>query len=117
MGKQYIEPESITLGSNMKKIKAIRSNFNTKVPMAVLDKIAYLLPQLDIQPYIEVNKEGVIILEYGREDGSFLNFYIYDEPQLHMVFTLMSSNGKKKFVRALIEPKECNGRVNTFYTT
>lgn len=116
MKTKYKDPEVITLGSNMKKLKAIRSSFNNKVPSAVLDKMAYLLPSLDIQPYIEVNKEGVIILEYGREDGSFLNFYIYDEPQLHMVFTLMASDGKKRFVRALVEPRECNKRINMFYS-
>ena len=114
--KKPAEPEVITLDSNLKKMKAIRINRAAYgVPYVVIDKTNYLLTSLDIQPYIQVNKEGVVILEYGREDGSFLNFFIYDEPKIHMVVTLNGKDRETRYVRTLIDPRECNGRVKAFY--
>lgn len=113
-----MEPEVLTLKSNMSRLKQLRyrSVNDIYVSSAIVDKAAYLLPTLDLQPYLSVTKEGNIGLEYGREDGSFLNFYIYDEPKLHMVAILVNAAGEKRHVRALVDPGEVNKKVKDFYS-
>lgn len=112
-----MEPEKLTLKSNLNKVKRLRYKTpnDISVKSAVIDKAAYLLPTLIMQPYITITREGNIGLEYGREDGSFLNFYIYDEPKIHMVVTLKSHDGRDMFVRTTIDPNECNKRITDFY--
>lgn len=112
-----MEPETLTLKSNISKLKQLRYRAvnDIYVKSSIIDKASYLLPTLDLQPYLSVTKEGNIGLEYGREDGSFLNFYIYDEPNVHMVVILMNEAGDRRHVRALVNPEEVNKKIHDFY--
>lgn len=110
----YKDPEVLTLTANLKKLKWLRGA-NLGVSYNVADRASYLLTTLYLQPYIKVTEDGTISLEYYREDGSVLNFYILDEPLLHMVVTLVDSNGNCSYIRQKIEPSKCNEKVLSFY--
>lgn len=110
----FKDPDVLTLTANLKKIKWLRGA-NLGVSYSIADKANYLLPALYLQPYIKPTEDGSLSLEYYREDGSVLNFYILDEPMVHMVATLVSSDGDRSYIRQKIEPSKCNEKVLSFY--
>lgn len=110
----YKDPEVLTLTANLKKIKWLRGA-NLGVSYSIADRANYLLTTLYLQPYIKATEDGSLSLEYYREDGSVLNFYILDEPMVHMVVTLVGSDGDRSYVRQKIEPSKCNEKIISFY--